>query len=136
MMRIRFDGVGEVAVVQDEAAVRLVRVLVEVVDALGVEGRGAALDAVDLVALGEQELGEVGAVLAGDAGDQSLFHLSSCSLDSWAPARRLRSASTIFFATPAILVPAFQPRVSIARRGLAAIDGTSVGRSNAGSDFT
>ena len=38
--------------------------------------RGAALDAVDFVALAEQELGEVGAVLAGDAGDQSsLSHL-------------------------------------------------------------
>ena len=30
----------------------------------------AALDAVHLVALGEQQLGEIGAVLAGDAGDQ------------------------------------------------------------------
>ena len=32
--------------------------------------RGAALDAVDFVALLEQQLGEVGAVLAGDAGDE------------------------------------------------------------------
>jgi len=40
------------------------------VDAVGVEERGAALDAVDLVALLEQELGEVRAVLAGDAGDE------------------------------------------------------------------
>ena len=50
--------------------VLLVRILVEVVDAVGVEERRAALDAVHLVALVEQELGEVGAVLAGDAGDQ------------------------------------------------------------------
>ena len=46
---------------------------VQVVDALGVERRGAALDAVDLVALGEQELGEVGPVLAV-AGDEGFFH--------------------------------------------------------------
>ena len=32
---------------------------------------GPADDADDLVALGQQELGEVGAVLAGDAGDQA-----------------------------------------------------------------
>ena len=61
--------IGHVAVMQDEAAVRFVRVLVQVVDAVGVEQRRAALDAVDLVAFAEQKLGEVGAVLAGDAGD-------------------------------------------------------------------
>jgi hypothetical protein len=49
--------------VEDEAAPVDVRVLVEVVDALRVERRGAALDAVDLVALGEEQLGQVGAVL-------------------------------------------------------------------------
>ena len=71
-------GVGHVAVVQDEAAAGLVRILVEVVDPVGVEQRRAALDAVDLVALAEQELGEVGAVLAGDAGDQCCaFHSSA-----------------------------------------------------------
>ena len=43
------------------------------VDAGGVEGRGPALDAVDLIALGEQQLGQIGAVLAGDAGDQCHF---------------------------------------------------------------
>ena len=57
-------GVRQIAVVQDEAPVRDVRVLVQVVDAVGVEKRSAALDAVDFVALGEQELGQVGAVLA------------------------------------------------------------------------
>jgi hypothetical protein len=50
----------------------LVRILVQVVDAVGVEQRGAPLDAVHLVALVEQELGQIGAVLAGDAGDPEL----------------------------------------------------------------
>ena len=55
----------------------LVRILVQVVDAVGVEQRGAALDAVDFVALAQQEFGEVGAVLAGDAGDEGFFgHVS------------------------------------------------------------
>ncbi len=68
-------AVGEVTVVQLEAGVVDVRVLVEVVDAVGVEERRAPLDAVHLVALGEQQFGEVGAVLAGHAGDEcSLGH--------------------------------------------------------------
>ena len=62
--------IGEVAVMQDEAAVADVRILVQVIDPVGVEQRRPALDAVDDVALVEQELGEVGAVLAGDAGDE------------------------------------------------------------------
>lgn len=51
-------------------------VLVKVVDAIGVEGGGATDDAVDFVAVLEEEFGEVGAVLAGDAGDESAFNLT------------------------------------------------------------
>jgi hypothetical protein len=65
--------IGEIAVVEHEAAVAGVRILVEVVDPVGVDERRPALDAVDDVSLVEQELGEVGAVLAGDAGDESDF---------------------------------------------------------------
>jgi hypothetical protein len=50
-----------------------VRVLVDVIDAFGVEGRGPALDAVHGVALFQQEFRQVGAVLAGDAGNQGGF---------------------------------------------------------------
>ncbi len=60
---------------QDQAAVRFVRVLVEMIDAVGVEQRRTALDAVHFVTLAEQKLGKIGAVLAGDAGDQcNFFH--------------------------------------------------------------
>ena len=52
---------------------RLVRVGVEMVDARGVERGRAPLDAVDDVALCEQQLGEIGAVLAGHAGNQRDF---------------------------------------------------------------
>jgi hypothetical protein len=48
-----------------------------VVHALGVEQRGAALDAVDLVAFFKQELGEVGTVLAGNPGNQGLMPVMS-----------------------------------------------------------
>jgi hypothetical protein len=66
-------AVGHVAVVQRETTVLLVRILVEVIDAVGIEQRGATLDAMHLVALVEQELGEIGTVLAGHAGDQCDF---------------------------------------------------------------
>ena len=62
--------IRQVAVVQLEAQVRLVRVLVQMVHAAGVEGGGAALDPVHRVALRQEKLGEVGAILARDAGDQ------------------------------------------------------------------
>jgi len=73
-------GVGQVAMMEDEPAVGLVRVLVEVVDPLGVEQGGAAFNAVDDVALVQQELGEIRAVLAGDAGDECGFVHGSISL--------------------------------------------------------
>ena len=83
-------GIGHVAVVQEELDALLVRILVQVVDAGGVEHRGAALDAVDHVALVEQELGQVGAVLPGDAGDERDFllrHFSVARVSSVADCR-------------------------------------------------
>ena len=53
-----------------EADIGFVQVAVEVIDPSGVEGRRAPLDAVDLVALAQQQFGEIGAVLSGHAGDQ------------------------------------------------------------------
>ena len=63
-------GIGEIAVVQKEPGVGLVRILVEVIDAFGVEGRGPALDPVNHIALAQQQLRQERPVLAGDAGDQ------------------------------------------------------------------
>ncbi len=58
---------------QEKSHPFFVRVLVEVVNAGRIEKRGTALDAMDDVALVEQQFGEVGAVLAGDAGDECNF---------------------------------------------------------------
>ena len=66
-------GIGEIAVMQHEAAAPVVRILVQMVDPVGVEQRGPALDAMDGVALAEQEFGQVGAILAGDTGDECGF---------------------------------------------------------------
>jgi hypothetical protein len=49
--------VGQVAVVQDESAALLVRILVQVIDAIRVERGGAAHQAVNFVAFPQQELG-------------------------------------------------------------------------------
>jgi hypothetical protein len=45
--------------VEHEALIRVVRILVDVLDTAGVERRGAPLDAVDFVALVEQQLGQI-----------------------------------------------------------------------------
>jgi hypothetical protein len=57
-------------VVENEAPPGLVRILIEVIDAVGIEQRGTALDAVHFVTLVEQGFSQVGAVLAGHAGNQ------------------------------------------------------------------
>ena len=77
------DEVGRirhVAVVEVVGQAPLVRVVIEVVDAAGVEGRGPALDAVHLVPFAQQELGEIGAILPGNADDQGYSSRRHCSL--------------------------------------------------------
>ena len=49
------------------------RVLIQVVDAVGIEQAGTALDAMNLIAFVEQQFGEVRAVLASHAGDEGNF---------------------------------------------------------------
>ena len=67
-------GIGQVPVVQPEAHLFLVRVGVQMVDPRRVEGGGAALDAVDLVALAQKVFRQVRSVLTGNACDQCFFH--------------------------------------------------------------
>ena len=74
-------GIGDVAVVQMEVLAGDVVVMVQVVDARPIEGAGPANDAVHLVALVQQLLGHVRAVLTGHARDERtlrLRHRSSC----------------------------------------------------------
>ena len=65
--------VREVAVLEGEARVAHVPVLGHVLDAPRVEGGGAAHHAVHAVALGQQQLHQVGAVLPRDARYQRGF---------------------------------------------------------------
>ncbi len=67
---------------QLEVVTLLMRVVIEMVDAIGVEQRRAALDAVHRIALGQQEFGQIGAVLAGDAGDETRLSVMK-GTDRW-----------------------------------------------------
>ena len=74
-------SVGQVAVVQNEVLLVDMRILVNVVDPLGVKHGGTALDTVHFVALFKQEFCKVGAVLAGDTGDKGAFgHVQSLNI--------------------------------------------------------
>ena len=46
----------------------------EMVDTDGVEGAGATDDSVHFISFFQKEFAQVGAVLAGDPGDQGFFH--------------------------------------------------------------
>ena len=66
-------GVRQIAVMQLEAGVIDMRILINMIHALGVQRRGTPLDAMHLVALLKQKFSKVGAVLAGHTGDEGTF---------------------------------------------------------------
>jgi len=53
-------GISQVAIMQPQTDIALMRILIEVVNTLGIEGGGAAFNAVNFVALCEQEFSQVG----------------------------------------------------------------------------
>lgn len=67
------SGVRQVTIMKMEPLVWHVRVFIDVLDTAGVERRRPALQAVDDVALFQQQTGKVGAVLTGDTRDQRNF---------------------------------------------------------------
>jgi hypothetical protein len=67
-------GVGQVAIVQVKRNVHFLNIIEKMLDTARVNARNPANDAVDIVAFGEQQFGEVGAVLACNSGDKGPFH--------------------------------------------------------------
>ncbi len=65
--------IGQIAVMQEKLLARFMRITIQMIDAVRVEERTAALDAMHLIALRHQQLGQVRPVLPGDAGDQCDF---------------------------------------------------------------
>lgn len=62
-------GIGQVSIVQKKPRSLHMGVHIEVVDAVRIEGRRPALDAVDDVAFVEEKFGQVGPILSGDSSD-------------------------------------------------------------------
>ena len=61
--------VGQVAVMQFEFGIINMRVLIQVINPVGVKQRGTAFDAVYFIALAQQQFSQVSAILPGHAGD-------------------------------------------------------------------
>ena len=76
----QIGGIGQVAVVQLELGVVHMRILVQMIDAVGIEQGGTAFHTVHHVALLQQQLGQVGTVLSCDAGDQCDFRVTHAAL--------------------------------------------------------
>jgi hypothetical protein len=71
-------GIAQVAIVKEKAHAVEMGVAVEMVNARGVERARPTDYAVDLISFGEEQFGEVGAVLVGDAIDEGFFHNLNC----------------------------------------------------------
>src|SRR5580658_5184850 len=54
-----------------EPHVAVVGILIEVIDSIGVEGRGPAFDPVNAITLAQKEFRKIGTILSGDACNQS-----------------------------------------------------------------
>jgi hypothetical protein len=70
-------GIGQVSIVDEERDVTSVWVNVQMTHPMCIKGAGLPDDAMDLIALGEQELSEVGSILSCDACYQRFFHAFS-----------------------------------------------------------
>ncbi len=66
-------GVRHVTIVQDKITIVNVGILIQVVDAVSIEQRSAAFNAMDNVALLQQKLCQVSAILSGHSGNQCNF---------------------------------------------------------------
>ena len=62
----QIGGISQIPVVQRETDIFLMRILVKMINAIGIEGRCAALYTMNVVALRQKEVGQVRAILSGD----------------------------------------------------------------------
>ena len=68
-------GVGQITVVQLEMGILDVRVLVDMIDALGVEQTRPALDAMHNVSFFQEQFGQISAILTCDTSNEGNFWL-------------------------------------------------------------
>src|SRR5271165_2959025 len=96
-------GIREFAVVQDEMAAGDVRIFVEMIDAIGVKERGAALYAMHLVTLLQQKLGEICSILSGNTGDEGLLQRNSLLSGLWLAHGMTQRLSAVHVVTPNLI---------------------------------
>ena len=102
--------IGQVAVVEDQITIFNMRILIKMVDAVGIKERRAALEAVDDIAFFQQEFGKVSAVLSGDTGDECCFHNNS-RLSFFKI--KINSILKILFVTPVIHIDCVKNRSNL-----------------------
>ena len=71
------------------------RVHIQVINPIRVKGAGPPDKAVDLIPFSQQKFGQVRAVLAGDAGDESFFHYERLRFSSQNARRSNRSKNVL-----------------------------------------
>jgi hypothetical protein len=69
------SGIGEIAIMQNEISVFHMWILVQVVYSVGIKHGAPALDPMNHISLLQQQFRKVSAVLSGNSGDESSFHL-------------------------------------------------------------
>jgi hypothetical protein len=62
--------IRQIAVVQYEVRIGMMRIFVDVIDAVGVEERRTPFDAMNLISFGEKKLRKICSILAGDTCNQ------------------------------------------------------------------
>ena len=66
--------IRQIAVMQEKACFRIMRIAVEMIDSGGVKGTGATDDTMDFIAFSQEEFSQIRSVLAGNAGNQCALH--------------------------------------------------------------
>lgn len=69
-------GIGQVAIMENQASVRIMRALVQVINPVRIKKRGPPFDTMDFVPFLQKELREVGSVLPCYPCDQRSFQVS------------------------------------------------------------
>lgn len=67
-------AICEIAIMKGQSLILLMRILIKMINAAGVETTGTPLDAMHGISLLQQQLGQIGTILACDTGNEGNFH--------------------------------------------------------------
>jgi hypothetical protein len=69
----KVGAVGEISVMEDKIFVFHMRILVQMVNTVGIKKRAATFNAMNDISFFKEQFGEIGSVLPGDTGDKGCF---------------------------------------------------------------